>query len=133
MDRRFPKVYTNYTDAVLDSGDDVLNEWEVFAGIAARNGTPIDLPGGRLPVDQELTDHDLLAFDDHRPMVLRRALVQAAVLRELVLVLVDADRRAVDVLDRAGFIGVERHVGVARDDLLHARADHRNFGAQDCG
>ncbi len=51
MDRRFPAPYTNYTDAVVESGDDVLNEWEVFAGIAARNGTPIDLPGGRLPLD----------------------------------------------------------------------------------
>lgn len=61
MDRRFPAAYTNYTDAVIDSGDDVLNEWEVFAGIAARNGTPIDLPGGRLPVDNPgLSDHDVI-------------------------------------------------------------------------
>lgn len=65
MDRRFPVPYTNYTDAVLDSGDDVLNEWEVFAGIAARNGTPIDLPGGRLPVEvqlgnEPLSDHDVI-------------------------------------------------------------------------
>ena len=65
MDRRFPVPYTNYTDAVLDSGDDVLNEWEVFAGIAARNGTPIDLPGGRLAVEAQLTedplsDHDVI-------------------------------------------------------------------------
>lgn len=62
MDRRFPEAYTNYTDAIIDSGDDVLNEWEVFAGIAARNGTPIPLPGGDLPVDQELTDHDILDY-----------------------------------------------------------------------
>lgn len=61
MDRRFPAAYTNYTDAVIDSGDDVLNEWQVFAGIAARNGTPIDLPGGRLPVDDaELSDDDVI-------------------------------------------------------------------------
>lgn len=60
MDRRFPAPYTNYTDAVIESGDDVRNEWEVFAGIAARNGTPIDLPGGRLPVDADLTDHDVI-------------------------------------------------------------------------
>jgi len=67
MDRRFPAPYTNYTDAVLDSGDDVLNEWEVFAGIAARNGTPIDLPGGRLPVEAQLTDEPLSDDDviDH--------------------------------------------------------------------
>lgn len=63
MDRRFPAPYTNYTDAVIDSGDDVLNEWEVFAGIASRNATPIDLPGGRLPLDdgtEHLTDHDII-------------------------------------------------------------------------
>jgi len=60
MDRRFPEPYTNYTDPVIDSGDDVLNEWEVFAGIAARNGIPIDLPGGRLAVDADLTDGDVI-------------------------------------------------------------------------
>ena len=67
MDRRFPAPYTNYTDPVIDSGDDVLNEWEVFAGIAARNHTPIDLPGGRLPVEAQLTDEPLSDHDviDH--------------------------------------------------------------------
>lgn len=63
MDRRFPAPYTNYTDAVLNSGDDVLNEWEVFAGIATRNSTPIDLPGGRLPLDNgigDLSDGDVI-------------------------------------------------------------------------
>ena len=44
MDRRFPKVYTNYTDPIIVSGDDVLNEWEVYAGLASRRGTPIVLP-----------------------------------------------------------------------------------------
>ncbi len=67
MDRRFPVPYTNYTDAVIISGDDVLNEWEVFAGIAARNRTPIDLPGGQLPVERQLTDDPLTDHDviDH--------------------------------------------------------------------
>lgn len=67
MDRRFPAPYTNYADAVIDSGDDVLNEWEVFAGVAARNGTSIDLPGGRLPVEAQLTDEPLTDHDviDH--------------------------------------------------------------------
>ncbi len=49
MDRRFPAPYTNYTPAVLNSNDDLLAEWEVFAGIAARNGSPINLPGGAIP------------------------------------------------------------------------------------
>ncbi len=51
MDRRFPSPYTNYTPAVLDAPPDLLADWEVYAGIAARNGTPIELPGGPLPVD----------------------------------------------------------------------------------
>lgn len=50
MDRRIPGVYTNYTPSVLETDDDLLAEWEVFAGIAARNDTPIDLPGGALPM-----------------------------------------------------------------------------------
>ena len=49
MDSRFPAPYTNYTPAVLDTDDDLLAEWEVFAGIAARNGTQIELPGGPIP------------------------------------------------------------------------------------
>ncbi len=49
MDSRFPAPYSNYTPAVLETDDDLLAEWEVFAGIAARNGTEIVLPGGRVP------------------------------------------------------------------------------------
>lgn len=49
MDSRFPAPYSNYTPAILDSGDDLLAEWEVFAGIAARNGTQIQLAGGSIP------------------------------------------------------------------------------------
>lgn len=62
MDRRFPAVYTNYTDRVIHSGDDVLNEWEVFVGIAKRLRTTITLPGGVLPVDNELSDGDVIDF-----------------------------------------------------------------------
>jgi len=53
MDRRFPAAYTNYTPAVLNPEDDLLAEWEVFAGIAARNGSPIDLPGGAIPFSDD--------------------------------------------------------------------------------
>ncbi len=62
QDRRFPAAYTNYTPPVLDTDDDLLSEAEVFVGIAARNGWPIDLPGGSLPLEQheEITDDDLL-------------------------------------------------------------------------
>ncbi len=69
QDRRFPAPYANYTPAVLAPGpdDDLLTEWEVFAGIATRNRTPIDLPGGSLPLDRvgngsgdDLTDDDVI-------------------------------------------------------------------------
>ncbi|MFT5203335.1 MAG: anaerobic selenocysteine-containing dehydrogenase [Candidatus Aldehydirespiratoraceae bacterium] len=53
MDRRIPSIYTNYTPAVLATKDDLLAEWEVFAGIAARNETPINLPGGPLTADED--------------------------------------------------------------------------------
>ena len=62
MDRRFPEVYTNYTDPIIVSGDDVLNEWEVYAGLAARRGTPIVLPGGDLPVEDALSDGDVIDY-----------------------------------------------------------------------
>ena len=57
MDRRLPAPYSNYTPAVLTADDDLLSEWEVFAGIAARNGTRIELPGGPIPhADGALAD-----------------------------------------------------------------------------
>jgi len=61
MDRRIPGVYTNYTPAVLTTDDDLLAEWEVFAGIAARNDTPINLPGGSIPAADRAVD---TAIDD---------------------------------------------------------------------
>ena len=65
MDSRIPAPYSNYTPAVLGTDDDLVAEWEVFGGIAARNGTEIELPGGRLPhsggaLPADLTDDDVL-------------------------------------------------------------------------
>ena len=51
MDSRFPAPYSNYTPAVLAPEDDLLAEWEVFAGVAARNGTSIELAGGPIPFE----------------------------------------------------------------------------------
>ena len=51
MDRRFVKPYVNYSPVVLEPHGDVLSEWEVFAGIAARIGTTMPMPGGPLPLD----------------------------------------------------------------------------------
>jgi anaerobic selenocysteine-containing dehydrogenase len=59
MDSRFPAPYSNYTPAVLHTDDDLLAEWEVFAGIAARNGTEIELAGGRVPHSDGTLAHGL--------------------------------------------------------------------------
>ena len=62
MDRRFPAVYTNYAERVINTNDDVLNEWEVFVGIAKRNKTKIKLAGGELPLNDHLTDSKVIDY-----------------------------------------------------------------------
>ena len=57
VDTRFyePTVFLNWLR--------VAAIFAVFAGIAARNGTPIDLPGGRLALDagtDGITDGDVI-------------------------------------------------------------------------
>lgn len=120
MDRRFPVPYTNYTDAVLDSGDDVLNEWEVFAGIARRNGTPIDLPGGRLPIDDDdLTDHDVI---DH---VFGKARLPMAQWREQRQVIHEDKRIQVVPADH----DADARFAVAPDDVIAELAEVRDEAA----
>ncbi len=64
MDGRIAAPYSNYTPATITTDDDLLSEWEVFAGLAARGGTTIDLPGGPIPIEggavAELVDDDLI-------------------------------------------------------------------------
>jgi anaerobic selenocysteine-containing dehydrogenase len=60
MDRWFAAPYTNWTPAVIEPEGDLLAEWEVFWEIARRNGTPIELPGGPLPMDTKPTDDDVI-------------------------------------------------------------------------
>jgi anaerobic selenocysteine-containing dehydrogenase len=62
MDRRFASAYVSYTPAVLQADGDLLSEWEVFAGLAQRLGTPIPLPGGDLPLDGSADDDMVLDF-----------------------------------------------------------------------
>ena len=82
MDRRLPAPYSNYTPAVLTADDDLLSEWEVFAGIAARNGTRIELPGGPIPhADGALADD--LDDDAVLDLVYVTARMPMADLREL--------------------------------------------------
>ena len=62
MDRRFASAYVSYTPAVLQADGDLLSEWEVFAGLAQRLGTPIPLPGGDLPLDGSANDDMVLDY-----------------------------------------------------------------------
>ncbi|MBJ7362299.1 MAG: molybdopterin-dependent oxidoreductase, partial [Ilumatobacteraceae bacterium] len=62
MDRRFASAYVSYTPAVLQTDDDLLSEWEVFAGLAQRLGTRIPLPGGDLPLDGSANDDMVLDY-----------------------------------------------------------------------
>ncbi len=59
MDRWFTAPYTNYTDAVIEPEGDVLNEWEVFWGLARRMETPLPLAGGDL-AEVDDPDDDLV-------------------------------------------------------------------------
>jgi anaerobic selenocysteine-containing dehydrogenase len=60
MDRRFAAPYYSHTAATLVPHGDLLSEWEVFAGISARLGTTMPLPGGHLPLDGTATDETVL-------------------------------------------------------------------------
>ncbi|MGI9604418.1 MAG: molybdopterin-containing oxidoreductase family protein, partial [Acidimicrobiales bacterium] len=60
MDRWFAAPYTNYTDAVVEPDGDVLNEWEVFWGLARRLGTELRTAGGDLAAVDQPTDHDVI-------------------------------------------------------------------------
>lgn len=76
MDKRFAAPYVSYTPAVLSPEGDMMSEWEVFAGIAARLGVVLSFPGGDLPLDGSADDEMVLdlAFANGRlPMTELRA------------------------------------------------------------
>ena len=60
MDRWFPAPYTNYTDAVVEAGPELMAEWEFFWEIASRMETPIKLPGGNVPTDHLPSDEEII-------------------------------------------------------------------------
>ncbi|MEL6891386.1 MAG: molybdopterin-dependent oxidoreductase [Actinomycetota bacterium] len=119
MDRRFPAPYTNYTDAVVDADGDLLAEWEVFAGIAALLGTPIDLPGGRLPVTSDRRVPDDLDDDGVLDLVYGSARMPMTEVREH-RGAVHPDR-AVEVVDADP--GCEARFAVAPADVVSELAD----------
>ncbi|CAB5129807.1 unannotated protein [freshwater metagenome] len=96
MDRRFASAYVSYTPAVLQADGDLLSEWEVFAGLAQRLGTPIPLPGGDLPLDGSADDDMVLDFSfakSRLPMSEIRA-KRSTIHEELAIKVVAADSDA---------------------------------------
>ena len=68
MDRWFAAPYTNYTDAVVEAGSELIAEWEFFWEVSRRMNTPISLPGGEMPLEQKPTDDEVidLVYSDSR-------------------------------------------------------------------
>jgi len=60
QDMNWERPFAHYTDAVLPRPADVIEEWQFFAGLAHRMGTPIELPGGPLPSDPLPSTLDVL-------------------------------------------------------------------------
>ncbi len=63
MDRWFRRPYACYTPAVIEPEGDLLNDWEVYHGIAERIDVRIELAGGPIPSgdgDNPVTDDDVL-------------------------------------------------------------------------
>ena len=50
MDMFYEVPYAHYAPAVIEPGFDVIDDWEVFTGLARRMKTPIELPGGAVDV-----------------------------------------------------------------------------------
>lgn len=95
MDRRFAAPYVSHTPAVLAPEGDLMSEWQVFAGLAARLGTRLPLPGGDLPLDGSADDElmlDLAYATGRMPMAEVRERSGTIVAdREVVVVAADPD------------------------------------------
>jgi anaerobic selenocysteine-containing dehydrogenase len=122
MDMWFSAPYSNYTDAVVTPTGDVLAEWEVFAGLARRMGTPIRLPGGDLTEVPAPDDHDViaLAYARSRLPIAEMREARGVVLADRALVAAPADpdcdaRFALagdDVVAEIGTVHAEATAGV---------------------
>ena len=60
VDPWFEEPYTQYTEAVVEAPGDVMSEWEFVYGLAQRLGTPIELPGGALDLENKPTTDEVL-------------------------------------------------------------------------
>ncbi len=59
-DSWYPAPYAQYTPAMVEAEDDVIEEWEFFWGVAQRMGTEIKLVGGLMPMDEKPSTDDVL-------------------------------------------------------------------------
>jgi anaerobic selenocysteine-containing dehydrogenase len=53
QDMLYEEPFAHYTDPVVEPAGDLFEEWQVFAGLARRMGTPIELAGGSVKDEHE--------------------------------------------------------------------------------
>ncbi|MCG8587776.1 MAG: molybdopterin-dependent oxidoreductase, partial [Proteobacteria bacterium] len=68
-DSWYSAPYAHYTEAAVEPEGDLIEEWELFTGLAQRLGTPIRLEGGELALDPKPSKHDVLEKALPRPRV----------------------------------------------------------------
>lgn len=56
----YEQPYSHYTEAVLEKNPQSMEEWEFYWELSRRLGIPIDLPGGRLGLEQCPTKFEVL-------------------------------------------------------------------------
>ncbi len=59
-DQWFPEPYAQYAAPAVDAEGDLIEEWELFWGIAKRLGKTINLAGGPMPMDRKPTSDEYL-------------------------------------------------------------------------
>lgn len=62
QDMLYERPFAQYTDALIASDGDLLEDWYVFAALAERLGHRLRLPGGELDLARHPTTRDVLAL-----------------------------------------------------------------------
>jgi len=61
----YEEPYAHYAEALVAPQGDVLDEWEIYWGLAQRLGTPIQTAGGPLPMDRKPDKFTVLEHITH--------------------------------------------------------------------
>ncbi len=56
----YEKPYSHYSKAVVEPADDVIEEWEMYWGLAKRLGLDVKIKGESIPVDEKPHKFDIL-------------------------------------------------------------------------